>query len=262
MSNEIQLKNFLNNKDIKVQSVKYSNLLGSDCYLIYACKNYNVNYLRKHLGNIEISRVPKLQGQNGCVYVIEAKDGHKLLEDFNFLDVLGKSNREELIKGQLVINGNGNKNTRVKFKRGNMVLLYNTNWSSNSIANALNICADSVVDISADSCGDLKMIVLLDRVNKYTHKSDPMPSIKICEDFDFNRDILCASNTDLRFKNRMLENGISCKNFDINWHDLIMFESDGNKEDIAEIFKISKKSVIDMHNEKGTKVILLDRIKC
>ena len=41
-----------------------------------------------------------------------------------------------------------------------------------------------------------------------------------------------------------------------------MFESDGSKEDIAEIFKIPKKSIIDMHNEKGTKVILLDRIKC
>ena len=261
MSNEVQLKNFLNKNNIKVQSVKYSNLLGSDCYLIYACKNYNVNYLRKHLGNIEIFRVPKLQGQNGCVYVIEAKDGHKLLEDFNFLDALGESNYAELIRNQLIISGTGSKKTRVRFARGKLVLLYNTKYSSTCIAKSLNICNDAVVDVSANGCGELKMIVLLDRVND-PWVTEPIPEIKFCEDFDFNRDILCASNTDLRFKNRMLENGMSCKNWDINWHDLIMFESDGSKEDIAEIFKIPKKSIIDMRNEKGTKVILLDRIKC
>ena len=32
---EVQLKKFLNDNDIDVQSVKYSNILGVDCYLFY-----------------------------------------------------------------------------------------------------------------------------------------------------------------------------------------------------------------------------------
>ena len=59
---EVRLKKFLN--DIEVQSVKYSNILGTDCYLIYTCKNYHINYLRKQLGSMDFYRVPKLQGKN------------------------------------------------------------------------------------------------------------------------------------------------------------------------------------------------------
>ena len=257
MSNEIQLKNFLNKNNIKVQSVKYSNLLGSDCYLIYACKNYNVNYLRKHLGNIEIFRVPKLQGQNGCVYVIEAKDGHKLLEDFNFLDALGESNYAELIRNQLIISGTGSKKTRVRFARGKLVLLYNTKYSSTCIAKSLNICNDAVVDVSANDCGDLKMIVLLDRVND-PWVTEPIPEIKFCEgDFDLERDALDMANPFGCIRKQLEKNCIDCGVIDMSLGDIISLGTAAKTDDIAMALNIPSESVVDMIDKK---YILLDRV--
>ena len=37
---EVQLKKFLNDNDIEVQSVKYSNILDTDCYLIYTLEDW------------------------------------------------------------------------------------------------------------------------------------------------------------------------------------------------------------------------------
>lgn len=267
MSNEVRLKNFLNDNDIKVQSVKYSDVLGVDCYLIYTCKNYNINYLRKQLGNIEIYRVPKLQGERGDVLIINAEDGHKLLKGckFNFLDALGESNCEELIKNQLIINGCGNKDTRVRFKKGSMVLLYNTEWSSSCIANALNICDDSVIDVSARGCGDLKMVVLLDRVGKYTYKPKsntykpgPMPSVKFCEnDFDLEKDALNMPNPLNCIRKQLAKNCISCGGIDISSDDLIRIGTAAKTNDIATALNIPAKSVVDLVDKK---YILLDRV--
>ena len=261
MDNELKLKNFLKDAGLEIKSVKCGNVLGLDGYLIYANKNYSINFLYKKL-NIKISKVPKLGGERGSIYIIRKDDGDKLLQGcgFNFLDALSKDNYQELIKDQLIINGTGRSETKVRFVKGKVVLLYNTLFSSTCIAKSLNICNDSVVDVSAKDCGDLKMIILLDCVGN-PWVTEPIPKIKICEEkFDFNRDILCKSNTDLRFKNRMLENGMSCRNWDASWHNLIIFESDAKREDIAKLFEIPKKSVIDMYDEKNTKVILLDRV--
>lgn len=257
MSNEIKLKNFLNKNNIKVQSVKYSNVLGSDCYLIYTCKNYNINYLRKQLGNIGISRIPKLQGQHGCVYVIEVEDGHKLLNDFNFLDALGESNYAELIRNQLIINGTGSKKTKVRFARGKLVLLYNTKYSSTCIAKSLNICNDAVVDVSANDCGDLKMIVLLDRVND-PWVTEPIPEIKFCEnEFDLKRDALDMANPFGCIRKQLEKNCIDCGIIDMSTDDIIRLGVVAKNEDIAAALNIPKESVVDMIDKK---YILLDRV--
>ena len=267
MSNEVRLKNFLNDNGIKVQSVKYSDVFGVDCYLIYTCKNYNINYLRKQLGNIKIYRVPRLQGERGSVLIINAEDGHGLLKGckFNFLDALDESDREELIKRQLIINDCGNKDTRVRFKKGSMVLLYNTEWSSSCIANALNICDDSVIDVSAHGCGDLKMIVLLDRVDKYTYKPKsniykpgPMPSVKFCEnDFDLEKNALNMPNPLNCIRKQLAKNCISCGGIDISSDDLIRIGTAAKTDDIAAALNIPAKSVVDLVDKK---YILLDRV--
>ena len=267
MSNEIRLKNFLNDSGIKVQSVKYSDVFGVDCYLIYTCKNYNINYLCKQLGNIEIYRIPKLQGKRGDVLIINAEDGHGLLKSckFNFLDALGESDREELIKRQLIINGCGNKDTRVRFKKGSMVLLYNTQFSSSCIANTLNICDDSVIDVSADSCGDLKMVVLLDRVDKYTYKPKsntykpgPMPSVKFCEnDFDLKKDALDMPHSLNCIRKQLEKNCIDCGVIDISSDDIIRLGTCAETDDIATALNIPPKSVVDLVDKK---YILLDRV--
>lgn len=258
MSYEIRLKNFLNDHGIKVQSVKYSDVFDVDCYLIYTCKNYNIDYLRKQLGNIKIYRVPKLQGERGDVLIIKAEDGHGLLKGFNFLDALGESNREELIKRQLIINDCGNKDTRVRFKKGSMVLLYNTEWSSNCIANALNICDDSVVDVSADSCSDLKMVILLDRVGKYTYKPKPMLSVKFCEnDFDLEKDALYMPHPLNCIRKQLAKNCIDCGVIDISSDDIIRLGTIAETDDIAAALNIPTESVVHLVDKK---YILLDRV--
>lgn len=259
MSKEIQLKNFLNEKDIKVQSVKYGNALGVDCYLIYACKNYNVNYLRKQLGNIEISRVPKLNGERGSVFIIKAKDGHELLKgcNFNFLDALGENNYQKLIKNQLIINGAGQASTRVRFARGKLVLLYNTKYSSTCIANSLNISNDAVVDVSANGCGDLKMIVLLDRVNN-SWVNEPIPKIKFCEnEFDLEKDALDMANPFGCIRKQLEKNCIDCGVIDMSSGDIIRLGTAAKTDDIAMALNIPAESVVDMIDKK---YILLDRV--
>lgn len=260
MSNEAQLKNFLNNNGIKVESVKRGNILGVDCFLIYTCKNYTHTYLCKQLGNIKIYRVPKLQGACDNVFIIAVRDGHELLKgcNFNFLDALGESNCEELIKRQLIINDAGSKDTRVRFKKGNMVLLYNTMWSSTYVANALNICDDSVVDVSADSCGDLKMVVLLDRVGKYIYKPGPMPSIKFCKnDFDLEKDALDMPHPRHYIRKQLERNCIDCGVINMSSDDIIRIGTIAETDDIAAALNIPAESVIDLVDKK---YILLDRV--
>lgn len=259
MSNEIQLKNFLNNNNIKVQSVKYSNTLGVDCYLIYTWRKYNVNYLRKQLGNIEISKVPKLQGECGDVLIIKAKDGHKLLKgcNFNFLDALGESNREELIKKQLIINGTGQANTRVHFVKGKLILLYNTLYSSTAIANSLNICNDAVVDVSANGCGDLKMIVLLDRVDN-PWVNETIPRIKLCEyEFDLKKDALDMPYPRNCIRKQLEKNCIDCGVINMSSGNIIQIGTVAETDDIATALNIPTESVIDLVDKK---YILLDRV--
>ena len=225
---EVQLKKFLNDNDIEVQSVKYSNILGVDCYLFYTCKNYHINYLRKQLGSMDFYRVPKLQGKDSYVFIIKAEDAHKLL-DFNFMDALGEDNYEELIKKQLIINDTGKASTKVRFVEGKLVLLYNTLYSATCIAKSLHICNDAVVDVSADDCDDLKMIVLLDRVN------NP-----------------CAS-----IRKQLEKNCIDCGTIDISSNDIIRFGTDAKIDDIAMALNVPIESVIDLCDKK---YILLDRV--
>jgi len=256
MDSEIQLKNFLNENGIKVKSVKYGRVLGVDCFLIYTCKNYTHRYLREKLGDINLSRIPKLGGESGYVLIIEADDGHKLLKGFNFLDALGEDNYEELIKNQLIINGTGKASTKVRFARGKLVLLYNTKYNSTCIAKSLNISNDAVVDVSANDCGDLKMIVLLDRVNN-PWVSEPIPSIKICEnDFDLE-DVLNMDNPLNCIRKQLAKNCISCGVIDISSDDLIRIGTAAKTDDIAMALNIPAKSVVDLVDKK---YILLDRV--
>ena len=251
---EVQLKNFLNDNDIEVQSVKYGNILGTDCYLIYTCKNYHINYLRKQLGSIDFYRVPKLQGKDSYVFIIKAEDGHKLL-DFNFMDALGEDNYKELIKKQLIINSTGNASTKVRFVDGRLVLLYNTLYSATCIAKSLNVSNDAVVDVSADGCGDLKMIVLLDRVNN-PWVSKPIP--KFCEyDFDLKKDALDTDNPCASIREQLEKNCIDCGTIDISSNDIIRFSTDAKIDDIAMALNIPIESVIDLCDKK---YILLDRV--
>lgn len=256
VSNEVQLKKILNNNNIKVQSVKYGNALGIDCYLIYTCKKYNINYLREQLGNIEISRVPKLQGERGDVLIIKAKDGHKLLKgcNFNFLDALGN---EELIKNQLIINGTGQASTKVRFVRGKLVLLYNTLYSSTCIAKSLNICNDAVVDVSGDNCGDLKMIILLDRVNN-PWVNEPIPRIKLCEyEFDLKKDALDMPYPRNCIRKQLEKNCIDCGVINMSSGNIIQIGTVAETDDIAAALNIPIESVIDLVDKK---YILLDRV--
>ena len=251
---EVQLKNFLNDNDIEVQSVKYGNILGTDCYLIYTCKNYHINYLRRQLGNVKFYRVPKLQGKDSYVFIIKAEDGHKLL-DFNFMDALGEDNYEELIKKQLIINDTGKASTKVRFVKGKLVLLYNTLYSATCIAKSLHICNDAVVDVSADDCGDLKMIVLLDRVNN-PWVSEPIP--KFCEyDFDLKKDALDTDHPRASIREQLEKNCIDCGTIDISSNDIIRFSTDAKIDDIAMALNVPIESVIDLCDKK---YILLDRV--
>lgn len=251
---EVRLKNFLNDNDIEVQSVKYGNILGVDCYLIYTCKNYHINYLRKQLGSMDFYRVPKLQGKSSYVFIIKAEDGHKLL-DFNFMDALGEDNYEELIKNQLIINGTGKASTKVRFVEGRLVLLYNTLYSATCIAKSLHISNDAVVDVGADGCGDLKMIVLLDRVNN-PWVSKPIP--KFCEyDFDLKKDALDTGHPRTSIREQLEKNCIDCGTIDISSNDIIRFSTDAKIDDIAMALNVPIESVIDLCDKK---YILLDRV--
>lgn len=251
---EVQLKKFLNDNDIEVQSVKYSNILGTDCYLIYTCKNYHINYLRKQLGSMDFYRVPKLQGKDSYVFIIKAEDGHKLL-DFNFMDALGEDNYEELIKKQLIINDTGKVSTKVRLVEGRLVLLYNTLYSATCIAKSLHISNDAVVDVSADGCGDLKMIVLLDRVNN-PWVSKPIP--KFCEhEFDLKKDALDTGHPRTSIREQLEKNCIDCGTIDISLNDIIRFSTDAKIDDIAMALNVPIESVIDLCNKK---YILLDRV--
>lgn len=251
---EVRLKIFLNNNDIEVQSVKYGNILGADCYLIYSCKNYNINYLRRQLGSVDFYKVPKLQGKDSYVFIIKAEDGHKLLS-FNFMDVLGEDNYEELIKNQLIISGTGKASTKVRFVEGRLVLLYNTLYSATCIAKSLHICNDAVVDVGADGCGDLKMIVLLDRVNN-PWVSEPIP--KFCEhDFDLKKDALDTNRPRASIREQLKKNCIDCECIDISSNDIIRFSTDAKIDDIAMALNVPIESVIDLCDKK---YILLDRV--
>ena len=251
---EVRLKNFLNDNDIEVQSVKYSNILGVDCYLFYTCKNYHINYLRKQLGSIDFYRVPKLQGKDSYVFIIKAEDGHKLL-DFNFMDALGEDNYEELIKKQLIINDIGKASTKVRLVEGRLVLLYNTLYSATCIAKSLHISNDAVVDVSADGCGDLKMIVLLDRVNN-PWVSKPIP--KFCEyDFDLKKDALDTGHPRTSIREQLEKNCIDCGVIDISSNDIIRLSTDAKIDDIAMALNVPIESIIDLCDKK---YILLDRV--
>ncbi len=255
---EVRLKNFLNDNDIEVQSVKYGNILGVDCYFIYTCKNYNINYFRRQLGNVKFYRVPKLQDKNSYVFIIKAEDAHKLLScDFNFMDALGEDNYKELIKKQLIINDTGKASTKVRFVEGRLVLLYNTLYSATCIAKSLHICNDAVVDVSADDCGDLKMIVLLDRVNN-PWVSKPIPKIKFCEhEFDLKKDALDTDNPCASIREQLEKNCIDCGTIDISLNDIIRFSTDAKIDDIAMALNVPIESVIDLCDKK---YILLDRV--
>ena len=251
---EVRLKKFLNDNDIEVQSVKYSNILGVDCYLFYTCKNYHINYLRKQLGSMDFYRVPKLQGKDSYVFIIKVEDAHKLLS-FNFMDALGEDNYEELIKKQLIINGTGKASTKVRFVEGKLVLLYNTLYSATCIAKSLHICNDAVVDVGADDCGDLKMIVLLDRVNN-PWVSKPIP--KFCEyDFDLKKDALDTNNPCASIRKQLEKNCIDCGTIDISSNDIIRFNTDAKIDDIAMALNVPIESVVDLCDKK---YILLDRV--
>lgn len=251
---EVRLKNFLNDNDIEVQSVKYSNILGADCYLIYTCKNYNINYLRRQLGSIDFYRVPKLQGKDSYVFIIKAEDAHKLLS-FNFMDALGEDNYKELIKKQLIINDTGKASTKVRLVEGRLVLLYNTLYSATCIAKSLHISNDAVVDVSADGCGDLKMIVLLDRVNN-PWVSKPIP--KFCEyEFDLKKDALDTGHPRTSIREQLEKNCIDCGTIDISSNDIIRFSTDAKIDDIAMALNVPIESVIDLCDKK---YILLDRV--
>lgn len=256
ISMEVRLKKFLNDNDIEVQSVKYGNILGADCYLIYSCKNYNINYLRRQLGSVDFYKVPKLQGKDSYVFIIKAEDGHKLLS-FNFMDALGEDNYEELIKNQLIISGTGKASTKVRFVEGKLVLLYNTLYSATCIAKSLHICNDAVVDVSADGCGDLKMIVLLDRVNN-PWVSKPIPKIKFCEhEFDLKKDALDTDHPRASIREQLEKNCIDCECIDISSNDIIRFNTDAKIDDIAMALNVPIESVIDLCDKK---YILLDRV--
>lgn len=256
ISMEVQLKNFLNDNDIEVQSVKYSNILGTDCYLIYTCKNYHINYLCKQLGSMVFYRVPKLQEKNSYVFIIKAEDAHKLLS-FNFMDALGEDNYEELIKKQLIINDTGKASTKVRFVDGRLVLLYNTSYSATCIAKSLHISNDAVVDVSAHGCGDLKMIVLLDRVNN-PWVSKPIPKIKFCEyEFDLKKDALDTDHPRTSIREQLEKNCIDCGVIDISSNDIIRFSTDAKVDDIAAALNVPIESVIDLCDKK---YILLDRV--
>lgn len=251
---EVRLKNFLNDNDIEVQSVKYSNILGVDCYLFYTCKNYHINYLRRQLGSMDFYRVPKLQGKDSYVFIIKAEDAHKLLS-FNFMDALGEDNYKELIKKQLIINDTGKASTKVRLVEGRLVLLYNTLYSATCIAKSLHISNDAVVDVSADGCGDLKMIVLLDRVNN-PWVSKPIP--KFCEyEFDLKKDALDTGHPRTSIREQLEKNCIDCGVIDISSNDIIRLSTDAKIDDIAMALNIPTESVVDLCDKK---YILLDRV--
>lgn len=235
------------------------NLLDVDKLEINDFDKYKYTPIETLLSQIlrEIEKGNKLKERE--LRSIKAEDNHELSKDcgFNLLDALGEDNYQELIKKQLIINGTGKASTKVRFARGKLVLLYDTVYSSTCIAKSLNISNDAVVDVSANDCGNLKMIVLLDRVNN-SWVDEPISEIKFCDnDFDLKKDALDMPYTCNRIREQLEYNSIDCGVIHISSDDIIVIGTAAETDDIATALNIPVESVVDLVDKK---YVLLDRV--